>query len=266
MQTYKKPLIVLSLAAFLSIFASSVSASHTWGSYHWGRTTSVLPLELGDNVSSTWDDHLALASSDWNFSDVLDTKVVTGKTTSRKCRPTPGRAEICNYRYGNNGWLGIAQIWVSGDHITQALVKMNDTYFNTAKYNTVAWKNLVMCQEVGHVFGLGHQDENFSNPNLDTCMDYTSDPESNQHPNIHDYELLNEIYAHLDAVDTFTTSSSTSGDTTTGPGKGKKQGELNTPSSWGKQVSEKRFVKQLSKDSVLITDVFWVDEQDHEHV
>ena len=55
-----------------------------------------------------------------------------------------------------------------------------------------------MCQEVGHTFGLDHQDENFNNANLGTCMDYTSSPASNQHPNAHDYEQLDLIYAHVD--------------------------------------------------------------------
>jgi hypothetical protein len=58
-----------------------------------------------------------------------------------------------------------------------------------------------MCQEVGHGFGLDHQDENFNNPNLGTCMDYTNDPDgplSNEHPNAHDYDQLVTIYSHLD--------------------------------------------------------------------
>jgi hypothetical protein len=79
---------------------------------------------------------------------------------------------------------------------------LNDTYFNTAAYNTPAWRNLVTCQEVGHTLGLDHQDENFDNPNLGTCMDYTSDPSTNQHPNAHDYEELDIIYAHLDSTTT----------------------------------------------------------------
>ena len=53
---------------------------------------------------------------------------------------------------------------------------------------------MVMRQEVGHVFGLAHQDEDFNNPNLGTCMDYTGDPESNQHPNQHDRDQLDTIY------------------------------------------------------------------------
>ncbi|MBI1895150.1 MAG: hypothetical protein HYS04_01245, partial [Acidobacteria bacterium] len=48
----------------------------------------------------------------------------------------------------------------------------------------------------------GHQDEDFNNPNLGTCMDYTSNPSSNQHPNQHDYDQLELIYAHLDSTTT----------------------------------------------------------------
>ena len=57
-----------------------------------------------------------------------------------------------------------------------------------------------MCQEIGHTLGLDHQDENFDNPPLGTCMDYSSDPVPNQHPNQHDYDQLDFIYAHLDEL------------------------------------------------------------------
>ena len=112
---------------------------------------------------------------------------------------------MCSANYGG-AWLGLAQIWVSGLHIVQGAVKVNDTYFNTATYNKPAWRNLVMCQEVGHTLGLAHQDENFSNAPLGTCMDYSSDPSPNQHPNAHDYEELELIYAHLDGTTTVSSS------------------------------------------------------------
>jgi hypothetical protein len=83
---------------------------------------------------------------------------------------------------------------------------VNDFYFNKAKYNTPAWRGFVMCQEIGHTFGLDHQDENFSNFNLGSCMDYTSfpaGPPSNEHPNSHDWQQLETIYdAHLDSTTT----------------------------------------------------------------
>ena len=122
-----------------------------------------------------------------------------------------GTVQVCNATYGNNGWLGIAQVWVSGTHITQGTVKLNDTYFNTPTYNTSAWRNLVMCQEVGHTLGLDHQDENFTNANLGTCMDYTNNPGTNQHPNAHDYAQLETIYSHLDNTTTVAATTAATG-------------------------------------------------------
>jgi hypothetical protein len=89
----------------------------------------------------------------------------------------------------------VASIWTLGSHITKATVKVNDTYFATAKYNTPAWRQSVMCQEVGHTFGLDHQDE--SGADLDTCMDYSIVP--NIHPDQHDYNQLARIYQHTDS-------------------------------------------------------------------
>jgi len=103
---------------------------------------------------------------------------------------------------------------------------MNDSYFNTAKYNTSAWKNLVMCQEIGHTFGLDHQDEDFGNVPLGTCMDYSNDPVPNQHPNQHDYDMFETIYAHLDSG---TTVSQT-------PSSNKQEVDHSDPSTWGKQI------------------------------
>src|SRR5262249_33302525 len=134
------------------------------------------------------------ASLDWSASAVLDTTVAVGQATRSSitkfdCSPTSGRVEVCNANYKNNGWLGLASIWATGPHITQGTVKLNDYYFNQSKYNTSAWRQFVMCQEIGHTFGLDHADTTFGNVNLGTCMDYTNDPDggdvygpSNEHP------------------------------------------------------------------------------------
>ena len=87
---------------------------------------------------------------------------LAGSWILRRCRQLEsklqakgGAIQDCNATYGFNGWLGIAEIHDEGGvHITQATTKMNDSYFNSATYNTTAWKNLVMCQEVGHGFGV----------------------------------------------------------------------------------------------------------------
>ena len=118
------------------------------------------------------------------------------------------------------------------------------------------------CQEIAHDFGLDHQDENFNNPNLGSCMDYTSDPDgppSNEHPNSHDFEQLDAIYSHLD------------GTTTVGsvlpqgmpPAMG--QIDFDSPAQWGRLMrSQARGRVQVceldfGRGHKVITHVFWAD-------
>jgi len=244
--------VIFILIAMLAVFPFSVGASHSWGNYHWARTANPFTLKVGDNVSSVWDGHLDTTISDWSQSQVLNLTKVTGGAKPRNCRPTSGRVEVCNATYGSTGWLGVAQIWASGSHITQGIVKNNDTYFNTATYNTSAWRNLVMCQEVGHTLGLAHQDEDFNNPNLGTCMDYTSNPGTNQHPNQHDYAQLEQIYAHLDST------------TTVGAAPpGFANADMHAVENWGEKVSDNGksalFVRDFGKGYQVFTFVIWAE-------
>ena len=239
-------------AITMSLLAPGLaSANHSWGGYHWARTANPFTLQLGDNLTSNWKPFLATTSSDWSQSSVLHTSVVAGSTRARPCKAKTGRVEVCATAYGNTGWLGVASISITGGvHITKGTVKLNDTYFNTAQYNTSAWRNLVMCQEVGHTFGLDHQDEDFNNANLDTCMDYTSNPASNQHPNAHDYEELEIIYAHLDP--TTTVGLATPGGSSAADA-----------ADWGQLVSSSQggrlstFVNDLGTGELIVTFVIW---------
>lgn len=249
------------------------SAGHSWANYHWERSANPLPLSIGDNVDSTWDQHLIDANSDWNESEVLNNTIRPGQANPRRCNPDTGVVEICNRSYGNTGWLGIAGIWASGDHITKGYVKVNDTYFDTAKYDTDDWRQMVMCQEIGHVFGLGHQDEDFDNANLGTCMDYTSSPGGNTKPNTHDYGLLESMYAHLDAGDSWAEAPPIDEG---GGNKGKKppkkdRGVANFAplsggnSEWGRAIGQdgngrdNEFVLNLGNGNSVITHVLWAN-------
>lgn len=265
---YRIRAFIVATATILSVsaFATIVSANHSWGGYHWARTANPFTLKLGDNVSAVWDARLAMASADWSVSSVLDTSIVPGQSNVKNCRGTVGRIEVCDKTYGNNGWLGIASVWVNGSHITQGTVKLNDTYFNTARYNTSAWRQFVMCQEVGHTFGLDHQDTNFYNTNLGTCMDYTNDPDgtlggqlSNQHPNAHDYGELETIYAHLDSITTLL--SRTSG---AAPAR-ILDIDTENPSEWGKAIKKSHdgrsslHERDLGNGQKIFTFVVWAD-------
>jgi hypothetical protein len=258
---------VLGVAAVVMV--TQASANHSWGGYHWSRTTNPFTLKLGDNVSGAWDAMLATASSDWSKSTVLDTQIVSGRARPKSCRPTSGRVEVCSANYGNTGWLGVAQIWITGGtHLTQGTVKNNDYYFGSSsyRYNTAEMQH-VICQEIGHTFGLDHQDE--SGASLNTCMDYyhntsASDTKST-HPNAGDYDELLCIYDPASNGKTLTSGSHTckgTGHLDSASTVGAKAGSLPdaVPSfSPASQVRPSLYVDNLPNGDRLVTWVIWVD-------
>lgn len=244
----------VALAVPAAMLAAPVLATHSWGGYHWKRTTNAeLAVPVGDNVNSTWQSAFDTAISDWNASAVIQSPVVPGTLNPKTCKAQAGTIQVCNAAYGRTGWLGIASISLSGGHISQGTTKLNDSYFNTAQYNTPAWRALVTCQEIGHDYGLDHQDETFDNSNLNTCMDYTNLPASNQHPNAHDYSMLLDIYNHLDAAAALPD----------GPGNSAPADIGDTPASWGRVVHRDAngrpdtYERQDGPGRKTITHVFW---------
>lgn len=109
-----------------------------------------------------------------------------------------------------------------------------------------------MCQEVGHTLGLDHQDENFNNANLGTCMDYTNNPGTNQHPNQHDYAQLESIYSHLDSTSTVGAMPAEMA-----------EGDFSSPSAWGKLVSSTHngaaalYELDFGRGHKIFTFVYW---------
>jgi hypothetical protein len=202
----KRLLVFVALTAIACVgTVGTASANHSWGRYHWARTSNPFTLTLGNNTSAPWSSMLQSASNAWNNAApggrpaVLQTLVGNGDA-GQSCGAVLGKVEVCSGNYGNNGWLGIAQIWIyrSGAHIAQGTVQFNDYYFGNSNYayNNSAEQLHVVCQEVGHTFGLDHQSTNGSS--LNTCMDYwhntsSSDLQSTT-PNAGDFGELTCIY------------------------------------------------------------------------
>ena len=268
----KKTLVVLALVAIVAVGASarSASANHSWSTYHWGRTANPFTLKVGNNVSSSWTQYLTNTSAAWNKSSVLQTTVVAGQA-SGKCRGTTGRVEVCSGAYGNNGWLGLASISLSGGHITVGTVKLNDTYFNTSTYNNPNERNHVMCQEVGHTFGLDHQDT--SGAAFYTCMDYFSNTGANANsttstaPDQGDYDQLLCIYDPSSAGRTLT--STTNGITHSCTGTGHLDSTTTVgappPSSLGKMPpnahrGQTRYVQHFRNGVTQVTWIVWANK------
>lgn len=245
--------------AFAAAAVTPADANHSWGKYHWARTSNPLTVSLGSNVDSRWSGHLATAAADWSASPVLETPVTAGGTTPSTCAPVQGTGQVCNYAYGANGWLGLAQIWITrGSHIAQGVAKMNDTYMgatSTYAFNNDPHRLHVMCQEVGHIFGLGHQSEDGSSQN--SCMDYyknTGETDwTSTHPNQHDYDQLAKIYNHLDRFNSSAGGASTGGTPAVfvdghGP-DGTPNGASPALGHW--------YIQPLGGGAFLVTHVFW---------
>ena len=265
----------LAALAAVSVVALSVPAlaTHSWGGYHWAGNGSNLTVKVNKAITSQWTTTVNRAISDWNASTELTLNSATSSVDRRKCNPIAGQIVVCNDSYGQRGWLGIASIWLSSGHISQGTTKLNDSYFNQAQYNTPAWRALVACQEIGHDFGLDHQDEAFGPPNRGTCMDYTNDPNgggaygpSNEHPNQHDYDMLNTIYKHADGFTTATASTNFGVREVGVPAARSEAGIGDTPAEWGRAIRRDAlgrpdiFLKELGGGRKVITHVFWALE------
>lgn len=197
--------LVAAVATVMLAAAPAAFANHSWGGYHWARTANPFSLTVEDHVSSVWKPYLGGAAADWGATGTatdfwgsypvgvspVHPVVAANLAADRRCRPVAGKVKVCDSTYGNNGWLGVASVSVSGTtHITQATVKLNDTYYATGSaYDTAVWRAAVTCQETGHTLGLDHQDT--SGANFHTCMDYANAPDTfNMHPNRDDYDEL----------------------------------------------------------------------------
>jgi len=271
-----KMFVRIALISGAALAVGPAFANHAWGSYHWGRTSNPLNLHVVDAVTPTWDGALNVAISDWHASNVIDlTEEPDSNVNAKKCTAINGKVLVCNAAYGQRGWLGIASIWASGNHITKATTKLNDSYHNNPPYNTPEWRQFVTCQEIGHDFGLDHQDENFNNANLGTCMDYTNNPSTNQHPNSHDYQQLSTIYQHLDSIDTSVTQQTNFGMRVPGqapatpPGLNEEAGD--SPAEWGRAIGTDAqgepnlYVQDLGGGRRKFTHVLWVPGKGPKH-
>ena len=257
-------LLVLGIPTVASA-QSREALTHSWGGYHWARTSNPFNVKLQSNLTLDWPGYFGTASSDWDASLVLNTTNVagsTGSTTRRKCSMTLGRVVVCNSTYGNNGWLGLASINITGGtHITQGSVKVNDSYaMNNAE------KLHVMCQEIGHTFGLDHQST--SGASLNTCMDYYSNTSSSDtqstHPNAHDWDALVTIYSHLDSTKTSFLTAGPGSDAGRVPAMD--QIDLDGPGQWGVEVERSEdgrfstFVLDFGSGRQIVTYVTWADD------
>ena len=187
-----KKILVLAVAlAVLLTVVSVASADHSWNGYHWPSDT--LSPTVKDKTSSSLYD-ISAGVTEWAS---LGTPIQPTLTDAKK-------GNITVSEQTSQFWLGLARIFLDDGHITKGEVKLNTTYL--AYYEANGYPGLadhVLCQELGHVLGLGHnRDETGSDAdnNPETCMnDQEFIGADLTPPNLHDTYQLNFVYNHTDA-------------------------------------------------------------------
>lgn len=190
---------------------------HQWGDFLWDYTyvegqQKQVSLDIQYRFSaesgSTWLPYYQAALGDWENNDrspiAITDKGEYAGTTSAACDHIAGEILVCADRYGTGeGWVGIAEIDLSGNNILWATAKFNDSFYApdsiyAGTYNTPDQRQFVACHEIGHTWGLGHLDTAFYNKNQGSCMDYTADPDGdgrrskdNRYPGTQDWDVLN---------------------------------------------------------------------------
>ena len=194
----------ITAAFIIFISASGAYADHQWSSYHWEKKGTPLTLSIGNNHTNQWptfwSDLLGFVGSNWDNQafgglggSYLAINVVTGGE---------GDIESYNADYGDTGWLGLASIWVTrgkNKHIVRGQSKVNDFYIDLTDYDRfsedVNWVH-VLCQEIGHAFGLNHNRDGLTGGTPDdSCMNDQIPDLIYPIPNIHDTEMLDIMYA-----------------------------------------------------------------------
>lgn len=209
-RTAARNLAAITTTAILAFGLATPSAALTqsWNGYKWSRT-GTLAIPLGNNLGSVWSPRLVPTATAWSAANSIDLVPAAGRATSSACGPVFGTVQVCNGNYGANGWLGYANVWLSGGFIVQGTVRLNDYYFGLAKYNTEAWRQMTICQEIGHTLGLAHTNTTRTDANTGSCMDYTNDPSgtkgtngtlANIGPNAVDFAALDGIYATVNST------------------------------------------------------------------
>ena len=187
---FKKILVAAVALAVLLTAVTVASADHSWNGYHWSS----------DNLSPTVVDKTS--GQIFQVPDAVQEWAALG-TPIQPDSGNTGEVEVVIKRMNAN-WLGVARIWVDEqDHIQKGRVELNRLYLNSLTANE--WDH-VLCQELGHIWGLHHNFDGATGGTPDdTCMNSSIHLGDFTSPNGHDTEQLNDIYAHTDTTGTDTT-------------------------------------------------------------
>lgn len=165
---------LMSLACLTAAQPAAAVTTPSWNGWKWARSGN-LAITVGDNVSAGWKPWLSQAAAAWSADPIVDLVIAPGRTKAATCGAVYGTIQACSAAYGFNGWLGYTNVYLQNGFIVSAVIRWNESYFASSKYNTAAWYGATACHEFGHSLGLDHSDLVRTNPNNGSCLDSSND-------------------------------------------------------------------------------------------
>ena len=170
-------------------------------------------LTLVNHTTDFWPGVVATVEGVWDNGSAPADDVLTLSLGNVAAHPTSGdvcsstwvptesdfgpNIHVCNRDYENTGWVGLSITWflTATGEIVVAQTLLNDFFLQD---EDSIWfgddaRQLAVCQEIGHGFGLDHQ----NGRNKQTCMNriFGVTDEDFIAPNQHDFDQLAEIYS-----------------------------------------------------------------------
>lgn len=173
---------ILAALCMLFLLSGTVNANHGTGP-QW-RPTKHGPTVIDVYSVTPWPEEIDRNLAEWAASGVLKFNVTHGTV----CSPlNTGRLTICSQDTGSGTAGGFATVkgkWVTSFNIAFELGSSAWTIEPTRRY--------LICHEIGHAFGLGHDYNLSSDPYHLGCMNTGN--QSGLSPSPHDIDELLRMY------------------------------------------------------------------------
>ncbi len=162
-------------------FGTALQASHYWycgsSAYHYPWLNIYYKNNATNSAPKAYKNILQSELGGWDSATCLNFTSTTPDLTMNAAF------------YGSTGWLGLATLdSLSGCHVIKASSLLNRSYLDSSSYSSTNVSH-VACQEIGHTFGLNHNQSSTT-----TCMNDTI--LTAPYPNQHDIDAIRSLYAH----------------------------------------------------------------------
>jgi hypothetical protein len=150
-------------------------------------------LEIINAADDLYATYLRRAADDYRASEAVASLQLSNVPYQSLCQPENGKVKICSGEYGNTDWYGSTALFMRGNSIIAAIIRMNNSKNGSAQV-----LQHTVCHQLGHALGLQHSDQASCLQDLvGAAVDETAISNQLQHPSPEDLEMLVTMYGPI---------------------------------------------------------------------